>query len=138
MDEKQQPDRIAAEAVGERLDNDPPDAVRPPEISQEEAARKLAPAPTPQASIAEKSAESMGERVGDAYANAGANAGGDRVQYGGRDVQSQASGTMDRALDLGRGAAQSISRQFQEQPVLMTLMGVALAYLAGALIHGRR
>jgi hypothetical protein len=134
MDEKQQPDKIAAEAVGERLGSDPPDAVRYPEISQEEAARKLAPASAPQASVAEKSAESMGERVGDAYANAGS----DRVQRGGRDVQPQASGTMDRALDLGRDAAQSISRQFQEQPVIIALMGAALAYLAGALIHGRR
>ncbi len=134
MDEKQQPDRIAAEAVGERLGSDPPDAVRHPEISQEEAARKLAPAPAPQASVAEKSAELMGERVGDAYANAGS----DRVQLGGTDVQSQASSTMDRLLDLGRDAAQSMSRQFQEQPVIMALAGVAVGYLAGALIHGRR
>ncbi|MBV8738129.1 MAG: hypothetical protein JO007_12890 [Alphaproteobacteria bacterium] len=134
MDEKQQPDKIAAEAVGERLGSDPPDAVRHPEISQEEVARKLAPAPAPQASVAEKSAESMGERVGDAYANTGS----DRVQRSGRDVQPQASGTMDRALDLGRDAAQSISRQFQEQPVIMALMGTALGYLAGALIHSRR
>jgi hypothetical protein len=125
MDETQQPDRIAAEAVGERLGSDPPDAVRHPEISQEEAAWRLARAPGPRASIAEKSAEAMGERISDAYANPG------------RDV-SWTGGTMDRLLAIGRDTAQSISRQLEEQPVIMVFAGVAVGYLAGALIHSRR
>jgi hypothetical protein len=125
MDEKQQADRIAAEAVGERLGNDPPDAVRHPEISQEEAAWRLARAPAPRASVAEKSAEAMGERVSDAYANPG------------RDL-SWTGGTMDRLLAIGRDTTQSVSRQFREQPVITALVGVAVGYLAGALLHGRR
>jgi hypothetical protein len=41
-------------------------------------------------------------------------------------------------LAAGRQAAQIASRQLNEQPFLMMLLGIALGYIAAFLIHGRR
>jgi hypothetical protein len=65
---ERQPDRdaIAEEAVGQKHGSAPPYAAKQPEISQEEASRKLAGSSGAEASTPEKTAESVGERVGDA------------------------------------------------------------------------
>ena len=110
MKSQPDPDRIAAEAVGQTHDSAPPDWVREKEqMSPEETARRNARSAGAHASISEKTAESVGERVGDAYSNSPS----DRV--------FRASG----------------NKGFDPQPVLTALAGFALGYLAGALIYRR-
>ena len=69
MDRQSDRDRIAEEAVGQRHGSAPPYAEGKAGMSQEEAARQLAPSSGAQASTPEKTAESVGERVGDAYSD---------------------------------------------------------------------
>jgi hypothetical protein len=124
MEGKPDPDAIAEEAVGQRHGSAPPDAVKNPEISQEEAARRLATPPGTQASISEKTAESVGERVGDAYSDP-------------ESAASQGRGVSHRVRSMG-SAGHAASRQSSEQWLAVLSAGFALGYLAAALIHGRR
>jgi len=122
MKSQPDPDRIAAEAVGQTHSSAPPDWVREKErMSPEETARRNARSAGAHASISEKTAESVGERVGDAYSNSPS----DRVfRAAGRQAGSQGRSVTNKGLD--------------PQPVLTALAGFGLGYLAGALIYRRR
>jgi hypothetical protein len=49
---------------------------------------------------------------------------------------SQAGGVVDDAIDAGRHASRSVSRQIHENPLLAVLTGFALGYVAALWIHG--
>jgi NAD+--asparagine ADP-ribosyltransferase len=75
-------------------------------MSPEEAVRRIARSAGAQASTSEKTAEAVGERVGDAYSDAG------------NVAQTQKRGQIDR------------------KPLIAVLVGFALGFVAGLLIHG--
>ena len=130
MEKQPDTDAIAEEAVGQRHGSAPPDAVKKVEMSQEEMARRLATPSGAHASTSEKTAESVGERVGDAYSdpeNVARNPLGASLERGvSRRVRSLA--------DTGR----NLTRQSPEAWFTAMVAGIALGYLAGAWIHGRR
>jgi hypothetical protein len=127
--------RIAAEAVGERLEG----ARDEKGMSAEDTMRRNAVSPGPRASIPEKTAEAVGERVGDAYADPGAAERSTR-RNGGRpwQSQSQASGATDPVLAAVRQVAQIVTQRFEEQPLMLAGACFALGYLTAILLHGRR
>jgi hypothetical protein len=49
---------------------------------------------------------------------------------------SQAGGVAEDAVDAGRRATRSVSRQIHENPLLAVLVGFALGYVAGSWIRG--
>jgi len=51
---------------------------------------------------------------------------------------SQASALAEDAVDAGRHATKSVSRQINENPLMAVLVGFALGYVASFMIHGRR
>ncbi len=111
------PDRIAAEAVGQTHDSAPPDWVKEKErMSPEETVRRNAKSAGAQASISEKTAEFVGERVGDAYSNSSSDRG------------FRATGRQEKSVT---------NKGFDPLPVLTALAGFGLGYLAGALIYRR-
>jgi hypothetical protein len=121
-------DRIAEEAVGQRHDGAPPDDVSERErMSPEETARRTAWSVGPQASVSEKTAESVGERAGDAYSDPG------HITQ----TRSHPSAAAHPALAAGRQFTEIISRQFAEQPFIMTVAAFAVGYMTAALLHGR-
>jgi ElaB/YqjD/DUF883 family membrane-anchored ribosome-binding protein len=63
---------------------------------------------------------------------------GEAVQRGAGQAWSQASGVADDVLAAGRHAAQTASRQVNEQPFMVVIAGFALGYVAAFLLHGRR
>jgi hypothetical protein len=63
---------------------------------------------------------------------------GEAVQQAAQQAWSQASSVANDMLETGRQAAQAASRQVSEQPLLAVIAGLALGYIAAALIHGRR
>jgi hypothetical protein len=99
---------IAAEAVGERLGNPPPD-------TGEHAVRADATSSGSQARVADKTAESVGERAGDAYADA----------------------TTDEARERSRKAVRHAGRagQFNQQTFVTVVAAFALGYVAALLVH---
>jgi type VI protein secretion system component VasF len=60
------------------------------------------------------------------------------VQQAAGHALSQASGVADDVLAPGRHAAQTASRQVNEQPLMVVIAGFALGYVAAFLLHGRR
>ena len=60
------------------------------------------------------------------------------VQQAAGQALSQASGVADDVLAAGRHAAQTASRQVNEQPLMVVIAGFALGYVAAFLLHGRR
>ena len=88
-------------------------------------------------STAANTAEAAGERVSDAYSDV-ANDEAGAVQQAARQTGGQARDVAGEMLATGRQAAQVVSRQFDEQPLLTVLAGLGLGYIAGLLIHGRR
>jgi len=140
---KNHPDRdtIAEEAVGQRHDSAPPDAVKEKEdFSQEEAVRRFAISSGSQASIPAKTAEAVGERVGDAYSDAGSVAQTRKRNLGlqtATPAGSQAVGAANPVLAAGRQVTQVVSHQFGEQPFMMGVACFALGYLTAVLLHGR-
>ena len=140
---KQDPDAIAEEAVGQRHGDPPPYAVKKkPDMSQEEIARRLSKPAGPRASIPEKTAEAVGERVGDAYADphkaAARNRPGIIARFAGPYVRPAGNGAADPVLGTVRQVTQVVSRQFDEQPLLMVAASFALGYMTGLLLQGRR
>jgi hypothetical protein len=140
---RQDPDAIAEEAVGQRHGDLPPYAVKEqPDMSQEEIARRLSKPAGPQASIPEKTAEAVGERVGDAYADpasaAARNPPGRVGRLAGPYERSSGYGAGDPVLGAARQMAQLVSRQLDEQPLMMLAAGFALGYTTALLLHGRR
>jgi ElaB/YqjD/DUF883 family membrane-anchored ribosome-binding protein len=133
MDDRNQASRetIAAEAVGERGRSATPDFAREKaEMSPDEAVRKIATPSESRANLAGSAAESLGERVGDAYPDA-AN----------RQTHNLPRKVAQQANDLRAGsrqAAQNRSHQFNEPPLMTVVAGLALGYIAGLLMHGRR
>ncbi|HWO85999.1 MAG TPA: hypothetical protein VNN75_05870 [Stellaceae bacterium] len=140
---KQDRDAIAEEAVGQRHEDPPPYAVKKqPDISQEEMAQRLSKSAGPRASIPEKTAEAVGERVGDAYADPGSavarNRPGMIARLAGPFGRPSGNGAADPVLGAMRQVTQVVSRQFDEQPLLIVAASFALGYMTGLLLHGRR
>jgi hypothetical protein len=75
--------------------------------------------------MAEKAAEALGERVGDAYADEAAT-----------QVRSQ-SGAGNNTATTSRQAAQALSHQFAQRPLVIVLAAFGLGYVAAWLIHRR-
>jgi hypothetical protein len=141
---KQDPDAIAEEAVGQRHGDPPPYVVKKkPDMSQEEIARRLSKPAGPRASIPEKTAEAVGERVGDAYADPGSavarNRPGIIARLAGPYGRPAGNGAAaDPVLGAVRQVTRVVSRQFDEQPLLMVAASFALGYMTGLLLQGRR
>jgi len=129
---ERQPDRdaIAEEAVGQKHGSAPPYAAKHPEISQEEAARKLAKSSGAQASTPEKTAESVGERVGDAYSD---------PQSRGQDWQRKSSSfaAPREGSPTRRGAAESLSHQLYDARFATVVASFALGYAVAMWLHKR-
>ena len=110
---------IAAEAVGERLDN-------PPQDSGERAVRPVPTSTGPLATVADKTAESVGERVGDAYADATMDEARERSRRVARHAvnqeRSQAGGTV-------------LTGQFDQQTFVTVVAAFALGYVARSEEH---
>jgi len=133
-------DRIAEEAVGQRHGNAPPYAEGKAGMSQEEAARQLAPSSGAQASAPEKTAESVGERVGDAYSDP------QRIEQHPKSntgrltatgAGSHNNGESNRFLSVGRKVTENLSRPLFKERFLTVVGGFALGYLTAVLLHGR-
>jgi hypothetical protein len=140
MDGQSDRDRIAEEAVGQRHGSAPPYAEGKAGMSQEEAARQLAPSSGAQASAPDKTAESVGERVGDAYSDP------QRVEQHpksntrrltARGAGSHNNGESKRFLSVGGKVTEDLSRPRFEERFLTVVGGFALGYLTALLIHGR-
>ena len=121
MDEKKgYSSEIAAEAVGERLGNPPPDA-------SEQTPRPAATSAGPEARVADKTAESLGERAGDAYADTTPQEARERsrnaVRHGVTRAGAQAGGG-------------DLSRPFDQQ-TFSVFAAFALGYAASLFIHRR-
>jgi len=112
---------IAAEAVGERLGDPPPD-------TREQTPPPPVASAGPRARLAEKTAESLGERSGDAYADATTDEARERsrrvLPHAATEVRSQTVGT-------------NLSRPFGQQTLFTVLAAFALGYAAALLIHHR-
>lgn len=141
MENQQDPNRIAEEAVGQRHDGAPPDDVKEREgMSPEEAARQTAWSVGPQASVPEKTAESVGERWGNAYSDPGGAAHtreSNRGLKGSGASGSQSGGAARPVSAAWRQLTGIVSRQFRQQAFLMTVASFAMGYLTAALINGR-
>ena len=138
MNRQSDRDRIAEEAVGQRHGSAPPYAEGKAGVSQEEAARQLAPSSGAQASTAEKTAESVGERVGDAYSDPQrfeqhpkSNTG--RLTATG--ARSHNNGESNRFLSVGRKVTENLSRPLLEERFLTIVGGFALGYLTAVLYY---
>jgi hypothetical protein len=132
-------DAIAEEAVGQKRDRPPPEKEG---VSPEEAVARMARSAGAQASISEKTAESVGERVGTAYSDPESIAAQTQKPRGdGKAAMrtlSEQRGAANPVLAAGRQVAQTISQQFEKQPLLMALGAFALGYVAAILLGGRR
>ena len=140
---RQDPDAIAEEAVGQRRGDPPPYAAKEnSDMSQEEMARRLSKPAGPRASMPEKTAEAVGERVGDAYADPGSavarNRPGIIARLAGPYGRPSGNGAPDPVLGAVRQVTRVVSRQFDEQPLLMVVGSFALGYMTALLLHGRR
>jgi hypothetical protein len=123
MDEQQAyASNIAAEAVGERLGNPPPD-------TREQTPLPPAASAGPRARVADKTAESLGERSGDAYADATT----DEARKRSRRVFPHAAS----AIGSPTGDA-ALSEALGRQTFVTVLAAFALGYAAALLIHGTR
>jgi hypothetical protein len=124
MDDKQPyASRFAAEAVGERLEDDPTSRTAG-EHAEKRPQAPVATSAGPRARMAEKTAESMGERVGDAYADATT----DEARERSREAVRR---TATRAGSQSRGASNDIDT------FVTVLMAFGLGYIAALLIHSR-
>ena len=110
---------IAAEAVGERLDN-------PPQNTGEHAVRPVATSTGPLATVADRTAESVGEKVGDAYADATM----DEARERSRRVARHAA-TGERPQTAGR----VLFGQVDQQTLVAVVAAFALGYAAAVLVH---
>jgi hypothetical protein len=143
VDDKNQDSRtaIAVEAVGERDGSETPDtATEEAKLRSQENARRVATAAPSHAKTADIAAEVVGERVGDAYPDTTTDEARERSRNVVRQaakVGSQSSAAANEMVAAGRQAAQVVSRQFGEQPVLTVVAGLVLGYIVGLLIHFR-
>ena len=140
MENRQDPERIAEEVVGQRHDSMPPDEVREREqLSPEETARRIARSVGPQASVPEKTAESVGERVGDAYSDPGSAT--PRLKRPVSEAAGAAGFQPDRAAHpvpaAGRQPAEIVSAQFSKQSFMMTVASFAAGYITAMVLNGR-
>ena len=110
---------IAAEAVGERLGNPPPN-------TGEQTPQPAAASAGPRARVAEKTAESLGERSGAAYADATTN-----------EARERSRRVFPRAATEGRSRADSaaLSRPFGQQTFVTVLAAFGLGCAAALLIR---
>jgi hypothetical protein len=139
MENQPDRDKIVDEAVGQTHATPPPKSVTEREhLSPEEAARRNAPGPGPQASISEKTAASIGERAGDAYADPGSV----QTQQGraGQPVATKSgwNAMANCALSAGRELAQSVSNQFSDQRYTGLIAAFGLGLIAATMLRGRR
>ena len=111
---------IAAEAVGERLGNPPPD-------TREQTPPPPVASAGPRARVAYKTAESLGERSGDAYADADTNEARERS----RRVFPRAASAIGSQTG-GAALSELLGQQF-----VTVLAAFALGYAAALLIHHR-
>jgi hypothetical protein len=118
-DQKAYASNIAAEAVGERLGNPPPD-------TREQTPRPAAASAGHRAGVADKTAESLGERSGDAYADATM----DEARERSRRVFPHAATEIGSQMG---GAA--LSESLGRQTFVTVLAAFALGYAAALLIH---
>jgi len=139
MENQPDRDKIRDEAIGQARDAPPESVTGKEQLSPEEAARRLARAPGPEASMPEKTAASIGERAGGAYADAGS-------------ARQKHQGTVDQpiatesgwnamancALSAGRELAESISDQFSDQRFLGLVAVFGLGIIAATLLRGRQ
>jgi hypothetical protein len=125
-------DTIVEEAIGQRHGSAPDYAPTKADISQDEAARQLAPSSGAQASIPEKTAESVGERVGDAYSDP---ARGGQYPKGkvGRLTET-AAGSHNRDEN---NRFFSVERGITQDRFFTVVAGFTLGYLSAVLFHGR-
>jgi hypothetical protein len=140
MNRQSDRDRIAEEAVGQRHGSAPPYAEGKAGMSQEEAARQLAPSSGAQASTPEKTAESVGERVGDAYSDPHKVEQHPKSNTGrltARGTGSYDNGESNRFLSAGRKVTEGLSHPLFEERFLTVVGGFALGYLTAVLLHGR-
>jgi hypothetical protein len=99
-------------------------------MSQEEAARQLAPSSGAQASTPEKTAESVGERVGDAYSDPHKVEQHPKSNTGrltARGTGSHDNGESNRFLSAGRKVTEGLSHPLFEERFLTVVGGFALA-----------
>jgi hypothetical protein len=139
MNNQSHRDRIAEEAVGQTHES-PPTYAAKEDIAPEEALRRIARSAGAQASTSEKTAESVGERVGDAYSDAGSVAQWKKRSLGlqaGTGAASRADGMANLVRTPGRQFTRFASKQFNEQPFMMTVACFALGYVTAVLFHGR-
>jgi hypothetical protein len=134
-------DTIADEAVGQRHATEPPDFVREKEaMSPQEAVRRNATPPGPDASMSEKTAAALGERVGNAYADAGSvpPKRQDRADRPAAKNSGPQSSMSDRALLGGQALAQGVSGQVAGQPFMSLVAAFGLGFIAATVLVGHR
>jgi hypothetical protein len=85
-------------------------------------------------SRAAETGNAIGERVQNATTAAGIAAG--RAGDGAQEAWSQAGEVAEDALDVGRRATRSVSRQIHENPLIALLVGIAVAFTAGLWLRG--
>ncbi|HZU90014.1 MAG TPA: hypothetical protein VE993_12205, partial [Stellaceae bacterium] len=129
---------IAAQAIGGKdkkatSDIAQQEAEKPPQ----EAMRQAATPTGSRASPAEIATEAVGERVEGAYADAAKDAERPR-EAAARRAAMPAGGPADAVPAVGREAARTISRRFEDQPLLIALAGFVLGYVAAFLLHRHR
>jgi hypothetical protein len=139
MENQTDRDRIVDEAVGQTHATPPPKSVTESEhLSPEEAARRNATAPGPQASMPEKTAASIGERAGDAYADPGS---GQRQQGKASQPFATTSGwnaMANCARSAGRELAQNVSDQFSDKRYIGLIAAFGLGFIAATMLRGRQ
>jgi hypothetical protein len=139
MDDKQPyASTIAAEAVGERLGESTSEAANG--NTERRPREPVATSAGPQARMAEKAAEAVGERIGDAYADATPDEARARSREVVRRAATQArsqSGAGNETATTSRQAAQALSQQLAQQPLVTVLAAFGLGYVAAWLIHRR-
>jgi hypothetical protein len=140
MEDQQDRDTIADEAVGQRHGT-PPDFVKEREaISPEEAIRRNATPPGPLASMSEKTAAALGERVGDAYANTG-HTQLKRQEGSNRSVATKSrpqNGVIDHGPSAGQALAQGLSNQVSGQPLASLVAAFGLGFIVATVVRARR
>jgi hypothetical protein len=140
MQEKPDRDAIVDEALGQTHGTASLGSMTEKErISPEEAARRNATPPGPQASMSEKTAAAVGERVGDAYADPGSVR---PPQWNTARSAAIKPGTQshpaDRVRSAGQQVAQSVSEQFSEQRFVTLVAAFGLGFIAATVLRGRR
>lgn len=135
MEEKPDRDAIVDEAIGQTHGTAPPESATETEhISSEEAIRRNATPPGPNASMSEKTAAAVGERVGDAYADA------ENVRPQQWNVARSAAtkpGPQNRPADRVPLAGQQVTLSLSEQWFVTLIAAFGLGFIAATVLRRR-